>query len=129
MQKVLIIGLGGFAGAVLRYSLNGFVQNATQNSAFPYSTLVINLLGCVIMGALSELVESFGFFSAEIRSFLFIGLLGAFTTFSTFGNESFNLLREGNHLLSMLNVGLHILLGLGAIGLGRLIIGLFWEVV
>ncbi|QRN82895.1 fluoride efflux transporter CrcB [Chloroflexota bacterium] len=128
MQKVLIIGLGGFAGAVLRYSLNGFVQNATQNSAFPYSTLVINLLGCVIMGALSELVESFGFLSTEIRSFLFIGLLGAFTTFSTFGNESFNLLREGNHLLSMLNVGLHILLGLGAIGLGRLIIGLLWKV-
>ncbi|MBG0788244.1 MAG: fluoride efflux transporter CrcB [Anaerolineaceae bacterium] len=128
MQKVLIIGLGGFAGAVLRYSLSGFVQNATQNGSFPYSTLVINLLGCVIMGALSELVESFGFFSAEIRSFLFIGLLGAFTTFSTFGNESVNLLREGNHLLSFLNIGLHILLGLGAIGLGRLIVGLIWKV-
>ncbi len=127
MQKVLIIGLGGFAGAVLRYSLNGFVQNITQNSSFPYSTLVINLLGCVLMGALSELVESFGFFSAEIRSFLFIGLLGAFTTFSTFGNESVNLLREGNHLLSFLNVGLHIFLGFGAIGLGRLIVGLILE--
>ena len=127
MQKVLIIGLGGFAGAVLRYTLNGFVQNTTNNISFPYGTLIINLLGCILMGALSELVESFGFFSAEIRSFLFIGLLGAFTTFSTFGNESVDLLREGNHWLSFLNIGLHILLGIGAIGLGRLIVTLLWK--
>ena len=127
MQKVLIIGLGGFTGAVLRYTLNGIVQNATNHLSFPYGTLVINLVGCVLMGALSELVESFGFFSVEFRSFLFIGLLGAFTTFSTFGNESVNLLREGNPFLSFLNIGLHILLGFGAIGLGRLIVFLLWK--
>mgnify|MGYP000896182615 CR=1 FL=1 len=127
MQKILIIGLGGFAGAVLRYSLNGLIQNATNNFSFPYGTLVINLVGCILMGAFSELVESFGFFSAETRSFLFIGLLGAFTTFSTFGNESVNLLREGNHWLSFINIGLHILLGLGAIGLGRLIVTILWK--
>jgi len=127
MQKILIIGLGGFAGAVLRYSLNGFIQNATNNLSFPYGTLVINLVGCILMGAFSELVESFGFFSAETRSFLFIGLLGAFTTFSTFGNESVNLLREGSHWLSFLNISLHILLGLGAIGLGRLIVTILWK--
>ncbi len=127
MQKILIIGLGGFAGAVLRYSLNGFIQNVTNNLSFPYGTLVINLVGCILMGAFSELVESFSFFSAETRSFLFIGLLGAFTTFSTFGNESVNLLREGNHWLSFLNISLHILLGLGAIGLGRLIVTILWK--
>lgn len=127
MQKVLIIGLGGFTGAVLRYTLSGIIQNATHHLSFPYGTLVINLLGCVLMGALSELVDSFGLFSPEIRSFLFIGLLGAFTTFSTFGNESVNLLREGTPILSFLNIGLHILLGFGAIGLGRLIVFLIWK--
>ena len=90
-------------------------------------TLVINLLGCVLMGALSQLVESFGFFSAGTRSFIFVGLLGAFTTFSTFGNESVNLLRDGNHLLSFLNIALHIILGIGAIWLGRLAVTLLWK--
>lgn len=127
MQKLLIIGLGGFTGAILRYGLNNLVQTSTQNLAFPLGTLVINLLGCIVMGALSQLVESFGFFSSETRSFIFVGLLGAFTTFSTFGNESVNLLRDGNHLLSFLNIGLHIILGIGAIWLGRLMVVLLWK--
>ena len=127
MQDLLMIGLGGFTGAILRYALNGLVQTSTQNSSFPLGTLVINLLGCIVMGALSQLVESFGLFNANTRSFVFIGLLGAFTTFSTFGNESVNLLREGNHLLSFLNIGLHIFLGIGAIWLGRLLVVLIWK--
>ena len=127
MQELLIIGLGGFTGAILRYGLNSLVQTSTRFSSFPLGTLVINLLGCVLMGALSQLVESFGFFSAGTRSFIFVGLLGAFTTFSTFGNESVNLLRNGNHLLSFLNIALHIILGIGAIWLGRLAVTLLWK--
>ena len=125
MQKIIIVGLGGFTGAILRYALSAILQNTTKNTSFPYSTLVINLLGCFLMGALSQCVESMGLISQDSHAFLIIGLLGAFTTFSTFSNESFVLMRVGKTLFSFLNISLHIILGLGAIWLGRLVVLFF----
>ena len=127
MYKVLVIGLGGFMGAILRYSISGIVQNWSKSVSFPYGTLAVNLLGCLLIGFLSQLVESYGIFSPETRSFIFIGLLGALTTFSTFGNESVNLLREGENLLSFANVGLHLVLGFGAVWVGRTIVLSLWR--
>ncbi len=127
MYKVFVIGLGGFVGAILRYSISGLVQNWSRSVSFPYGTLAVNLLGCFLIGSLSQLVESYGIFSPETRSFIFIGLLGALTTYSTFGNESVNLLREGENLLSFANVGLHLLLGFGAVWLGRTIVLSLWR--
>jgi CrcB protein len=121
MDKLMLIGLGGFAGALLRYGVSGLVQNLSRSVSFPYGTLAVNLLGCLLIGLLSQAAETYGLFSAQARSFMFVGLLGAFTTFSTFGNETFNLFREGESTAALLNVGLQVVLGLGAVWLGRMI--------
>lgn len=127
MYKLFLIGLGGFTGALLRYGLSGLVQNWSKSISFPYGTLATNLLGCFLIGLFSQLAESYGLFSDEIRGFVFIGLLGAFTTYSTFGNETLNMLREGQAFLSTVNVGLHLILGLGAIFLGRIMVLSLWR--
>jgi len=128
MNKLLLIGLGGFTGALLRYSVSGFVQNWSKNTLFPYGTLAVNLIGCFIIGALSQLVEYQNAFSPETCSFVCIGLLGAFTTYSTFGNETVNLMMDGESLLSLASIGLHLLLGLGAVWFGRVKVALIWRI-
>jgi CrcB protein len=72
-------------------------------------------------------VESYGIFSSETRGFVLIGLLGAFTTYSTFANETANLARDGQGALSLANMGLHLFLGLAAVWLGRVIVNSVWR--
>ncbi|MCJ7716877.1 MAG: fluoride efflux transporter CrcB [Anaerolineales bacterium] len=127
MYNVLLVGLGGFLGALLRYSVSGVVQQWSKSINFPYGTLVVNLLGCLLIGGLSQVAEMRGYVSAEARSFVFVGLLGAFTTFSTFGNDTVSLYREGQDLLSLLNIGLHVVLGLSAVWLGRTLVSFPWK--
>lgn len=127
MQNLLIIGLGGFAGAILRYSVAGFIQDWSRSVSFPYGTITVNLLGCFLIGALSQLVVSRGAISPEYRSLIFLGFLGSFTTFSTFGNETLNLLLDGEHLLSFFNVLIHICFGLASVWLGRVIVSALWS--
>lgn len=127
MQNLLLIGMGGFMGALLRYGVSGFIQNWSKSVNFPYGTLIVNLLGCLLIGALSQVAETKGVISSEARSFIFIGLLGAFTTFSTFGNDTVNLFREGENLLSYLNIGLHLILGLSAVWLGQTLVSQPWK--
>jgi len=86
MNNLLLIGLGGFMGALLRYGVSGFIQNWSKSLTFPYGTLTVNLIGCLLIGIFTQLAESRGIFSPEARSIVLIGLFGAFTTFSTFGN-------------------------------------------
>ena len=119
MGNFLFIGLGGFLGAILRYALSDFVQNWSKFSQFPFGTLVVNLLGCLLIGALAQLGESRAIFSPETSSLIFLGFLGAFTTFSTFSSDSLNLMRNGQNLLSYLNIGASVVLGLAAVWLGR----------
>ena len=127
MQNLLIIGLGGFVGAILRYSVAGFIQDWSRSVSFPYGTITVNLLGCFLIGALTQLVVSRGAISPEYRSLIFLGFLGSFTTFSTFGNETLNLLLDGEHLLSFTNVLIHIILGLASVWLGRVIVSALWS--
>jgi fluoride exporter len=127
MQNLLLIGLGGFTGALLRYSVRGFIQSWSKSLSFPYGTLVVNLLGCLLIGALSQVAEVRGVISPEARSFIFIGLLGAFTTFSTFGNDTVSLFRDGKDLLSFVNIGLHLVLGLSAVWLGQSLVSHPWK--
>ena len=119
LRQLLIIGLGGFCGAILRYLVSGWVQSASRSIDFPYGTLAVNTLGCLAIGVLSQLVASRGLFSPDVRALIFIGVLGAFTTFSTFSNESLDLLRTGQSAVAFANLGMHLLLGLGAVWLGR----------
>lgn len=127
MSKLLLVGTGGFVGSILRYLVSGYIQQITKSVEFPYGTLAVNLAGCFIIGFLSQLADSRGAFTAESRALIFIGFLGGFTTFSTFGNETMNFLREGESFLALINVGAHIVLGLGIVWLGRTVAYLIWR--
>lgn len=127
IDKFLFIGLGGFTGSVVRYAVSGYVQGWSRSVSFPYGTLAVNTLGCLLIGFLSQLMESRGVFSENARFFVFIGLLGGFTTFSTFSNESMNLLRNNEIWGSSMNIMLHIFLGLFAVWLGRVSAYLIWR--
>lgn len=127
MRTLILVGLGGFLGAILRYLLSGAVQFWTKNSPFPYGTLAVNLIGCLFIGLLSQLGESRHLFSPEIRSFVFVGTLGAFTTFSTFGNETMTLFRNGEPLLSLVNIGTQLAFGLAAVWLGHSFAQVIWK--
>ncbi len=127
MRNLLIIGLGGFFGAVLRYLISGGVQKWTQSVDFPYGTLVVNLAGCLLIGMLTRLDEIRSVLSPEMRFFILIGLLGAFTTYSTFSNEAINLINDRRFPMAVLYVGGHVVFGLAAVLLGRLTTYLIWR--
>ncbi len=127
MIRLLVIGSGGFVGAVLRYLVSGWVQVWSGSILFPFGTMAVNLIGCFVIGFLSFLVESRGFLSVETRSFLLIGLLGAFTTFSTFGNETLTLIRNGRMDLAALNAGTQVMAGLAMVWLGRIAASALWR--
>ena len=127
MGKLLLAGIGGFIGSTLRYAATGYVQQLSRSINFPYGTLAVNLIGCFIIGFLSQLVESRGIFTAESRTFVFIGILGGFTTFSAFGNETMNLWRDGQNTLALANVAAHLVLGLGSVWIGRALAFQIWR--
>ena len=110
--QAFLVGLGGFIGALCRYGLAGVVHRGLPQTTFPVGTLVVNLLGCLLIGYLAGLADSRQLFAPELRLFAFIGLLGGFTTFSTFGYETVALARDTGYLQAAVNVGLHVVLGL-----------------
>lgn len=119
MERLWLVGLGGFLGSVLRYAVGGWVGRLKSGWTFPIETLSINVAGCVVLGALAGLAESRGVFSATTRAFLFIGLLGGFTTFSTYGYETFQLLRGGQWKGAALSTALQVVLGIGGVWAGH----------
>jgi CrcB protein len=127
MTKLLLIGAGGFIGSILRYLVSGFAQTLSQSIAFPYGTLAVNVLGCFCIGFLSELFDARSLIGPDTRAFLVVGILGGFTTFSAFGNETMNLIREGDAALALMNVGAQVLLGLGAVWAGYTLAYVIWR--
>lgn len=127
MTKALLIGAGGFVGSVLRYMVGGLVQAAFGGAAFPVGTLAVNVSGCFVIGVASAAIEPHTAFGSAARSFLVVGLLGGYTTFSTFGHETMTLMRDGHRLAAGLNVGGQILLALLAVWLGRAASEVFWR--
>jgi CrcB protein len=121
MYKVLLVGVGGFIGASLRYLSSTFVNNWMNHETFPYGTLFVNIIGCLILGFGLTFANQSGYFSENTKLLLFTGLLGGFTTYSTFSVESFNLLKGGMFPTGLLNMGTHIILGLIAVWIGYLI--------
>lgn len=120
-MQYLFIAVGGAAGAVLRYLISGWSYRLL-GTGFPWGTLVVNILGSFLIGFLWQLFEYVPI-SSNMRSLIFIGGLGAFTTFSTFAFESLNLFRDGDISLGVANILLMdifgLLLGLLGIILGR----------
>jgi CrcB protein len=127
VTNILLVGMGGFIGSVARYLLSGYVQQSMKRTDFPYGILAVNLIGCFAIGLLAQYGESRGFFSEETRAFIFIGILGGFTTFSSFGNDTINLVRESLVMNALANVGANVILGLLAVLLGRTISFWIWR--
>ena len=124
---MLLVGAGGLTGSVLRYLIGGVVQSAFAGSTFPYGTLVVNVTGCFAIGLVSQLIEVQGALGPGARAFLVVGVLGGFTTFSAFGNETVNLMRDGQRLAAGINLGGHLVIALCAVWLGRLTAHLIWR--
>lgn len=114
----LLVGSGGFLGALLRYGLSGLVHGFAPLTTFPYGTLAVNLLGCLLIGAATGLADSRQLLGPDLRLFALVGLLGGFTTFSTFAYESFAMIRGDQFLRAAANVGVHVILGLGLVWVG-----------
>ena len=121
MIGVLLVGVGSFVGGVLRYGLSTWVYRTLDNPWFPYGTLAVNGLGCLVIGFLAGLAESRAAITPEARLFLFVGILGGFTTFSSFALETFSLARETQNVAALANIGLQVILGLLAVWIGSLI--------
>jgi fluoride exporter len=126
-MKILLVGCGGFLGSMARYLLGGAVHRMVQSPVFPFGTLVVNVSGCLAIGFLGSLAEVRGLLTPEARVFLLIGVLGGFTTFSSFGYETFQLLRDGETVPALLNVLLQVGLGLFAVWAGNAFTRLFWR--
>ncbi|HMS84428.1 MAG TPA: fluoride efflux transporter CrcB [Nitrospira sp.] len=127
LRTLLLIGTGGFIGSISRYLVSGYAQQLGKSLQFPFGTLIVNLAGCVLVGFLAELADQRGMVSGETRAFLIVGLLGGFTTFSAFGNETMNLLRGGEPWLAFWNIIGHITLGLFAVWIGYSTASLLWK--
>lgn len=118
LLNVMLVGPGGFVGALLRYGLSGVIHRKLSLTTFPYGTLAVNLIGCLLIGVVAGLAESRQVVGPEFRRFMLIGLLGGFTTYSTFGYESFAMMRDAEYLRAILNVGVHVILGLALVWAG-----------
>ena len=115
LAKILLVGLGGFVGASLRYVSGLVVGRFTSQTPFPYETFVVNMIGCLVIGLLAGLADTRDLFNETSRVFVFTGLLGAFTTFSTFSHDTVGLFQDGYPSQALTNMGLQIFLGLIAV--------------
>lgn len=119
MLKIIVIGSGGFIGAVLRYGISGWAHRV-WGSNLPYGTLLVNILGSFILGFFLFYSEGKTTLSPMWRSFLAIGMMGALTTFSTFSYETFMYLQENLYTQVFLNIGLNVFLTLLAVWAGMI---------
>ena len=120
MSLWLLVGLGGFVGAILRYWISGWIQSGFIT--FPIGTLGVNFLGSLLLAIIMYASEYRGLFGEEARVFLTIGVLGSFTTISTFSFESMKLLEQSDYMMFGLNLVGTVSLCLLAIYLGKFII-------
>jgi fluoride exporter len=117
VQAVMFIALAGAAGAVSRYGVGLWTQRQFGNN-FAFGTLLVNILGCLLLGLVLELEVRTDWVNHSTRLFLAVGFLGAFTTFSAFGFETLKFMQAGAHQLAFLNVAANLVLGLLAVWVG-----------
>lgn len=108
IRNLLLVALGGAVGSVLRYLLSGI------NTSFPWGTFAVNILGSLLIGILVGLVSK-GVLSPEMKLLMVTGFCGGFTTFSTFANESFGMMKDGDVLQMALYVGVSVVIGILAV--------------
>ncbi|MEO6188671.1 MAG: fluoride efflux transporter CrcB [Ginsengibacter sp.] len=110
MKIILAVGIGSCIGGLCRYFLTQIIQNKVL-STFPFGTLAVNIIGCLVIGIVFGLSEK-GNFNAEWRMFLVTGILGGFTTFSSFSNESVGMLRDGQLWYAFAYISASVIIGL-----------------
>ena len=119
MAVWIAVAAGGALGSLARHGVNHLVQGQARFARFPWATLLVNVSGCLIVGLLAGLVASGRLpMRANWREFLFVGLLGGFTTFSTFGLDTITLIRGGATGDALLSVTANLLAGLAAVYVG-----------
>ncbi|MFB9067771.1 fluoride efflux transporter CrcB [Pseudofulvimonas gallinarii] len=118
MHAVLLVGSGGFLGAVARYALAAWIVQVAGTDRFPWGTLVVNVAGCLAVSVLAGAAERFNALGPDARLFLVTGVLGGFTTFSAFGLETVQMLRRGDAVNAALYAGASMGLGVFAVWLG-----------
>jgi CrcB protein len=116
--RILLVLLGGAFGTGCRYGLSTFVYSVMKKPTFPYANFIINVSGSFIIGLLAELFQARLIVSPTVRAALLTGVLGGYTTFSSFSLETFSLMRDGEIWLALVNVLGSVLLGLIAVWLG-----------
>ena len=116
-KTILIVGSGGFIGSVARFYVSKLNLHVDFLS-IPVGTLLVNVLGCFVIGFLTGIADKSAILTVEWRMFLMVGICGGFTTFSSFANENLMLLHNGLLLSILLYTGLSILLGFTAVYLG-----------
>ena len=122
MLTWIVVGAGGALGCAARHGVNQLVHQQWPMMRFPAATLIVNLVGCCVVGALAGLIASGQLpMRTQWREFVFVGLLGGFTTFSTFGLDTVTLIRTGDATQALLNVVLQIVGGLGGVYIGLVV--------
>jgi len=120
-MTVYFIGLGGFFGAISRFYISK-ILNTNLGNSLPLGTLLVNVVGCLLMGALMYYATKHDFTKNGIVMFLTVGFLGSFTTFSTFGFETLQLLQASHYKIAILNVIYNVVFGLIAVSIGFFVI-------
>lgn len=124
MYKFLLVGAGGFFGACLRYLLDEVTYLFISKDLFPAGTIVVNIIGCFLIGYIVSLLEIKHLFSVELRLLVLTGFLGAFTTYSSFALDAFVLMSRTEIAKTVLYLGLQLLVGIGAVWAGMALNGM-----
>ena len=118
MYKIFLVGIGGFLGSAARYMMTEWMHRLSNQHWFPFGTFVCNILGCFLIGLTAGVIDLKHVGNEQIRLFLVVGILGGFTTFSSFGHESVNLFRDAQNTGAMLYILSSVILCLSSAWLG-----------
>ena len=124
MKQLLIVGVGGFIGSVARFLVSK-LNLYWHFLSIPMGTLTVNITGSLIIGILTGVASKSELLSYNLRLFLMVGICGGFTTFSSFTNENFTLIQNGQLITALLYTGLSVFLGFSAVYIGYMITNLF----
>ncbi len=112
LKNILLVGLGGFVGSVLRYGISLFAtHNLAPKSLFPWGTFLVNIIGCLIIGVLWGVLDTYDWLSDELRLLLMVGFCGGFTTFSSYALDG-HLVGKENFFLSLLYLTISLIVGM-----------------
>jgi CrcB protein len=120
IKSILLVGFGGFIGSVARFLVSRYFQENVA-SVFPWGTFTVNIVGSLLIGLIYGFSEKGDLLNSDVRLFLAVGICGGFTTFSTFSNDAFLLLRQQEWLRFVVYPSLSFFAGLMAVYIGRLI--------